>query len=95
MSCLYVIHLLVAVTQQVGETAELDTYSGKSHLSRFARSLGIDRDDRIEMLTHLWIQPLLVLIVAAAVRLLTSQILLPVWLTVIAASLCAKELRNY
>lgn len=94
-SFFYVVHLCLAVIAQTSNTGEHDTYSGKSYLTRVARAFGAETAERFEMHLHLWIEPAILLLAAATIKITTGRAALPTWLTVIALALSAKELRNY
>jgi hypothetical protein len=95
VSCLYVLNLLAAFGKQVAETAGHDLYSGRSHVLRIARGLGIPYSASLEISIKLWIEPAIVLFAAGAARVIGRDAILANWLTAIAVCLWANEFRVY
>ena len=93
--CLYWLHLLRSWSSELLKSAGHDNYAGTSHLLRIVKGFGIAPSKTLEWTLCIGVEPAAVLIVAFALRHLSSAPYLSLWLYVTAAAMCAKEGLNY
>lgn len=92
---LYVLHLALAFSREVGKQGKHDFYSGTSHLLRLPGFNQLRGNSRFELVLHLWIEPFLVLTAAAMLRAFFAEQRLSKWLVIVAAALWLKEFINF
>ena len=92
---LYWIHLLAAFMREWNQTGEHDQYSGTSHSVRFLRKAGVTQIPYLEARIHLWGEPGVVLLVAAAFALAGASAAFPWWLSLVGVCLWSKEALNH
>ena len=91
---LYWLHFAITFFGELYPESEDDDYSGTSHVFRVLRRLGYS-SPVAEMNVHLWIEPVTVLAVAAALRLAFHEQHLSSWLVLVAPCMIFKEFLNY
>lgn len=94
-SAAYLIQLGLAFARENKGTGSHDHHSGRSHILRLA---GIDQEiegRKTEILVQLWLEPLMILLLGAALRGFVGESRLSYWLLIVAASLWLKEFLNY
>ena len=94
-AALYLLHLLLAFSREVGRQGKHDFYSGTSHLLRLPGFSQLRGNPRSELIVHLWIEPFLVLTAAAMLRAFFAEHRLSTWLLLVAAALWLKEFINF
>ena len=92
-AALYWTHLGFAFANEWGDDWRHDRHSGNSHILWILRLAGVPATDRLEGNIHLWAEPSLVLLCAAALR-LCSEVHLSGWLFFAAACFWCKEVLN-
>ena len=91
---LYWLHFAITFFGELYPESEDDDYSGTSHVFRVLRRLSYS-SPMAEMNVHLWIEPVTVLAVAAALRLAFHEQHLSSWLVLVAPCMIFKEFLNY
>ena len=93
---LYWLHYGVTLIREFGRTSERkrDDYSGTSHILRILKWFGIGRP-AVELKVHLLLEPGIVLLIAAILRVALSEQHLSMWLIVVAICMIFKEGLNY
>lgn len=91
---LYWLHLSITFVRELRRKSEKDDYSGTSHVFRVLRRLGIS-GPKTEMNVHLWLEPVIVLMFSAILRLVFAEQHLSTWLVVVAVSMFSTEGLNY
>ncbi|HEY1080942.1 MAG TPA: J domain-containing protein [Prosthecobacter sp.] len=94
-SALYLLHLILAFSREVGRQGKHDFYSGTSHLLRLPGFSQLRGNPRSELMVHLWVEPFLALTAAAMLRAFFSDHRLSKWLVLVAAAMWLKEFINY
>ena len=94
-AALYLLHLLLAFSREVGRQGKHDFYSGASHLLRLPGFSQLRGNPRSELIVHLWIEPFLVLTTAAMLRAFFAEHRLSTWLLLVAAAMWLKEFINF
>ncbi|MBL9144957.1 MAG: hypothetical protein JNM99_14850 [Verrucomicrobiaceae bacterium] len=92
---LYVTHLVVAFTRETRRTGKHDFYSGTSHILKLPGLTQFRGNARIELAIQLWVEPLIVLVVATILRSFFAEHLLSQWLRLVAVAMWCKEFINY
>ncbi len=92
---LYLVNFVWAFFSELYEKGEREYYSGTSYPIRLMRLAGWFPSARLEMNWHIWVEPGLVLLAAAVLRLLFGERHLSTWLFVVAPCFCFKECLNY
>jgi hypothetical protein len=90
----YWLHLAITISREFRQTGAHDHYSGTSHALLLIRLFGISKE-HAELRVHLWIEPALVLMISATLRVVFSERHLSVWLAIVALCMFCKEFMNY
>lgn len=94
-AALYLLHLLLAFSREVGRQGKHDFYSGTSHLLRLPGFSQLRGNPRSELILHLWVEPFLALTAAAMLRAFFTEHRLSTWLVLVAVALWLKEFINF
>jgi hypothetical protein len=94
-AALYLLHLMLAFSREVGGQGKHDFYSGTSHLLRLPGFSQLRGNPRSELMVHLWIEPFLALTSAAMLRAFFSEHRLSTWLVLVAVAMWLKEFINF
>lgn len=94
-TALYLLHLMLAFSREVGGQGKHDFYSGTSHLLRLPGFSQLRGNPRSELMVHLWIEPFLALTAAAMLRAFFAEHRLSTWLVVVAVAMWLKEFINF
>lgn len=86
---LYLTHLFTAITREIYRVGKHDHSSGISHM---LRAIGAKRWAKPHM--HIWVEPVIVILIAILLRTVWSETKLSGWLMLVAPSLAVKEALN-
>lgn len=92
---LYLVHLLTAFMRELNRKGAHDFYVGTSHLLRLAGSSTSRSSERLATAIHLWVEPAIVLFVAALLRGFTGEGRLSQGLAIVAFAMWGKEFVNH
>ena len=91
---LYWLHLGIAIARDIRETGAHDHYPGNSHALGLTNLLGISDQQAIRHL-RIWIEPVLVVMISATLRVVFGERHLSVWLAFVALCIFCTEFMNY
>lgn len=91
---LYWLHLGIAIARDIRETGAHDHYPGNSHALALTNLLGIPDQQAIRHL-RIWIEPVLVVMISATLRVVFGERHLSVWLAFVALCIFCTEFMNY
>jgi hypothetical protein len=94
-AALYLLHLLLAFSREVGRQGKHDFYAGTSHLLLLPGFSQLRGNPRSELMVHLWVEPFLALTTAAMLRAFFTEHRLSTWLVLVAVAMWLKEFINF
>ena len=94
-AALYLLHLMLAFSREVGRQGKHDFYSGTSHLLLLPGFSQLRGNPRSELMVHLWVEPFLALTTAAMLRAFFAEHRLSTWLVLVAVAMWLKEFINF